>query len=768
MNLSQCRRMVMGGLTHLTMRLCRQDCLRSKIRAFIRNVASPSSLWAAQLVLFFAGVSTAFAAGAPTSPEIARWKAEARNVTITRDNWGIAHVHGKTDADAVFGMEYAQAEDDFNRVETNYLNAMGRLAEAEGESAIFQDLRMKLFIDPKELKRQYAESPGWLKALMNSFADGLNYYLFEHPEVKPRVITRFEPWMALSFTEGSIGGDITYIKLAQLQAFYDKGFVSQAYLLDDSHTQELTGSNGIAIAPSNTVDHHALLWINPHTTFYFRSELQMTSDQGLDVYGAVTWGQFFVYQGFNERAGWMHTTSRADDVSEYLETIEKKGNLFYYKYGNRELPIVMKQITVPYKTGHGMIERKFTAYYTQHGPIVREVNGKWVSIRMMNEPIKTLTQSYTRTKARDLKSFVKTMELHTNSSNNTIFADADGDIAFFEGNFIPRRDPRFDWTKPVDGSNPATEWHGLLSVDESPHAVNPASGWVYNCNDWPWAAAGPDSPKRGDYQPYVDNGEETARGRHAVLVLENKKDFTLDSLRDAAFDSYLPWFEKPIPALVKAWEKIPASNPLKEKLAPQIELLRAWDLRWGLNSTPTTLAVFWGTDIRARVSADAKSAGMPIEDWIASRVPPEQLLQSLSAASDKLDASFGGWKTPWGVINRLQRLTGNVEEQFNDAKPSIPIGFTSSAWGSLAAFEARPYPGTMKWYGNSGNSFIAAVEFGNRVRAKAVTVGGESGHPASPHFDDQAQRYATGDLRDVYFYPSDLKGHIERQYHPGS
>lgn len=132
-------------------------------------------------------------------------------MTITRDNWGIPHIHGKTDADAVFGMVYAQAEDDFNRVETNYINAMGRMAEVEGEGAVIRDLRMKLFIDPDSMKAQYATSPAWLKRLMDAYADGLNYYLYTHPKTTPRLIKHFEPWMALTFSEGSIGGDIEHV-----------------------------------------------------------------------------------------------------------------------------------------------------------------------------------------------------------------------------------------------------------------------------------------------------------------------------------------------------------------------------------------------------------------------------------------------------------------------------------------------------------------------------------------------------------------------------
>jgi len=748
--------------------------------------------------LFAVLLSTALLHAAETA-ESTRWKQEAANVTITRDDWGIAHIHGKTDADAVFGMEYAQAEDDFNRIETNYINSMGRLAEAEGESRIYQDLRMKLFINPVELKKQYAASPAWLKTLMNAFADGLNFYLYKHPEVKPRVIQHFEPWMALSFTEGSIGGDIERIDLHQLEAFYlhppsvapavasktpssrpetaplaaavesPPHFISTTNLpyIHDSDPPEPTGSNGMAISPSNTRDHHALLLINPHTSFFFRSELQMSSDQGLDAYGAVTWGQFFIYQGFNERAGWMHTSSGVDAVDEYLETVQKKDNRLFYKYGNELRPLTTEQITIPYKTDHGIAEKKFTIYRTHHGPIIREADGKWVSIRLMQEPINALTQSYIRTKAKDYKSFRQTLELKANSSNNTIFADADGDIAYFHGNFIPRRDTAFDFTKPVDGSNPATDWKGLLAVDELPQLLNPKSGWLYNSNNWPWSGAGISSLRQVDYPVYVETGTETARGLHAIRVLQDKKDFTLDSLIAAAYDSYLPWFDQTLPVLLKAYDVLPSSDPLKTKLADPIQQLRTWNHRWAIDSVPTSLAIFWGEDIRRSTALEAKKEGLRAEDYIATKASSTQLLQSLSTAADKLADDFGTWNTPWGNVNRFQRLTGDIVQPFNDAAPSIPVGFTSSFWGSLASFGAHPYPGTKKWYGTSGNSFVAVVEFGDKVHARAVTAGGESGNPSSPHFNDQAKRYSTGDLRDVYFYPSDLKGHIERQYHPG-
>lgn len=699
-----------------------------------------------------------------SAAETARWQRQAQNVSIVRDDWGIAHVTGKTDADAVFGMVYAQAEDDFNRVETNYLNALGRLAEAEGEAAVWSDLRMKIFIEPEDLKRKFAQSPAWLQKLMTAWADGLNYYLAKHPEVKPRVITRFEPWMALSFTEGSIGGDIESINLAQLQSFY--GEKTASIVEDEYFPKEPTGSNGIAIAPKNTTGGNALLLINPHTSFFFRSELQVTSNEGLNAYGAATWGQIFIYQGFNERLGWMHTSSAVDAIDVWRERVIKKGDKYFYQHGAQEKPMLTRVVKVPYKTASGMAERTFTVYRTHHGPVVRrgDSSGEWISVGLMHDPVKALTQSFMRTKAKNYKEFRQTFELHTNSSNNTIYADADGNIAYFHANFIPRRSLKFDWSKPVDGSDPESDWQGLLTFDEAPNLLNPATGWLYNSNNFPWSAAGASSRKQADFPKYVDYGIESARGRHAIKVLENRRDFTLDRLRDAAYDSYLPWFEKTVPALVKAWNELPQNDPRKAKLKDQITVLRDWNLRWATDSVPTSLAVFWGTEMLRTIPPNWS---VPSEENVLAKASPAQMLDGLARASEKLTADFGKWRTPWGEINRFQRLTGDIVHPFSDDAPSLPVGFTSGNWGSLASYGVTSR-NTKKWYGTSGNSFVAVVEFGEKVRARAITAGGESGNPKSKHFNDQALRYSTGDLREVYFYPAQLKGHTEKTYRPGN
>jgi acyl-homoserine lactone acylase PvdQ len=459
----------------------------------------------------------------------------------------------------------------------------------------------------------------------------------------------------------------------------------------------------------------------------------------------------------------MHTSSAVDATDEYLEAVLEKNGRYFYRYGADERPFIAKTISVLYRTASGMAERKFSAYYTHFGPIVRSVNGKWVAYRLMQEPVKALMQSFLRTKSTSLAEYRKSMDLHANSSNNTLYADRDGNIAYFHANFIPRRDPKFDWRQPVDGSDPATEWKDLLTFGESPNVINPDCGWIYNANDSPWRAAGSASPKQSDYPSYVDNGVESYRGRHAVMVLENRKNFSITGLRDAAFDTYLPAFEKLVPALLKAYDNAPSSNPLKLRLADQVEMLRKWDLRWSVFSLPTSLAIFYGTELGrlgARSEPDGDSSLEPSGD---------QQLQALAAASDKLAADFGSWRTPWGEINRFQRLDNKLEPHFDDSVPSTPVGFPSGNWGSLASFGARAFPNTKRWYGTSGNSFVAVVEFGERgVRARAVTAGGVNSVVGTRHFNDQAQRYATGDLREVYFYPSQLKGHTERTYKPGS
>ena len=684
-------------------------------------------------------------------------------------------MHGQSDADAVFGMIYAQAEDDFPRIEANYLTSLGRTAEAEGEKAIWQDLRARLYVSDQELRDYYAKSPANMQALMNAWADGLNYFLATHPKLKPRVLKRFEPWMALSFTEGSIGGDIERIELDPLRDFYSPSpplrpeprqpKPGERASLDDKEKQ---GSNGIAIAPGLTRDGHALLLINPHTSHYFRSEAQVTSDEGLNAYGATTWGQFFIYQGFNANAGWMHTSSGVDNVDEFTEAVERRGKNRCYRYGSSCNPIGVRPVTVRYRTASGKLaSRSFTTYFTHHGPIIRSDNGRWVAFAMMNRPVEALQQSFLRTKAADFAAFMQVAQLRANSSNNTLFADDKGEIAYLHPQFVPSRNDTFDYTRPVDGTNPATDWAALHQLSSLPNSINPPNGWVQNTNSWPYRAAGPFSPDPRRFPKYMDTFGQNFREIHALKLLTGARGWTLDGLQAAAYDSFQPGFADLIPLLLRAYETLPSADPRRLRLQDPIGVLRSWDHRWGAQSVAQSLAMFWGNALIRTLDPPKDEDSNSYMARLARDTTPEQKIAALDEAVMEIQRDFGRWQVPWGEINRFQRLSPSIKPVFSDSAPSLPVPFAPGKFGSLASFDPRGIKTTRHIYGSYGNSFVAIVEFGARVRARAVTAGGESGDPSSPHFNDEAQRYASGALREVYFYNDQLEGHTERVYRPG-
>ena len=706
--------------------------------------------------------------------ELSRWKEHAANVTIIRDDFGVPHIYGKTDADAVFGLLYAQCEDDFKRIERNYTWAIGRLAEVEGESQLYSDVRAKLFMTKEEAITNYENSPEWLKKLCDAFADGINYYLHTHPDVKPKLLTRFEPWMPYYFFEGSIGGDIESISLRGIEEFYGSSeSVSKAespvrfrqaqpdiFVIDEPQ-----GSNGFAISGKLTESGNAMLLINPHTSFFFRGEVHVVSEEGLNAYGAVTWGQFFIYQGFNEKNGWMHTSSYTDVMDEFVEAIVDQHGKKFYKYGDELRPVIEKQVTLKVLSGDSLVEKKFNLYRTHHGPITRRIDSQWVATAMNWSPAKALEQSYTRTKTKSYDEFMKMMDIRTNSSNNTVYADAQGNIALFQGNFIPKRDVQFNYAKPVDGSNPATDWQGLHAVEEAIQVVNPPNGWIQNCNSTPFTSALEFSPKKENYPYYMATEPENFRGVHAIKVLTGRSGYTLDKLIKTAYDPYLPAFEKLIPGLVEAFDKSTVKK--YATLKPAIEVLRTWDKTVSKESVGMSLAHYYITLYLQNGPRPEGLSMMERVNYFGTDTPHEERLEIFSQAVQKLTDDFGTWNTPWGEINRFQRLNGDIQQQFDDAQPSIPVGMASGNWGALASFGARGTPTTKKIYGTYGNSFVAVVEFGEKVIAKSILAGGQSGDPASPHFSDQAQRYADVQFKDVAYYREDVEKWAKRTYCPG-
>ena len=704
-----------------------------------------------------------------TKTEITQWQQQAKQTTIIRDNFGIPHIYGKTDADAVFGLLYAQCEDDFQRVEMNYIEKLGRMAEIKGESELYNDLLIKLLIDSTEAVADYNKAEPWLKKLLNAYAAGINYYLYKNPQVKPALLHRFKPWYPLLWTDGSIGAISTAdITVTELKNFYAGTNEASGTLPKKSELP--SGSNGFAFGPSRTESGNPILYINPHVTFYFRPEVQVNSQEGLNAYGAVTWGQFFVYQGFNDHCGWMHTSSAVDVADVYKEKIVRNKEGVFYEYDKKLKPVIQKKISIRYLEGNAKKTKTINAFYTHHGPVMAQRNGEWLSLKSYNRSMTSLIQSWQRTKAAGLEDYKKVMELKANTSNNTVFADDKGNIAYWHGNFVPIRDKKLDWSKPVDGTTAATEWQGLHPVDETVHLYNPKNGWIQNCNSTPYTAAGPNSPKKEDYPAYMAPDGENFRGINAVKVLDSNSRYTLDKVIAAGYNTHLAAFDVLIPALLKSFEEN-KTNAAYQSLTEPMKLLAAWDKNSSATSVPATLAIEWAqklsADIRKVYIEEGEADQVQKTQIFAKTATPEQLLEPMLAVMQELHTKFGNWQVAWGDINRYQRLTGSLDQQFDDKRPSLPSGFAASTWGALPSFVSRTYPGTNKRYGYNGNSFICAVEFGKRIKAKSLLAGGNSGNPNSKHFSDQALMYTTGQFKEVLFYKEDVLKNAERTYFPG-
>jgi acyl-homoserine lactone acylase PvdQ len=700
--------------------------------------------------------------------EINRWQMQNNNVQIIRDNWGVPHIYGKTDADAVFGFMYAQCEDNFQRLERNYITLFGRLSEVDEDANWLNDLKMRMIYDTIAAKKDYERSPAWLKKLLVAFADGINFYLYKHPNIKPEVFPRFEPWFHLMFTDGGVTATRTGgIQLSDIQNLYDSNSKSTS---DVFHSRILSrpnegASNAFAIAPAKTTSKNALLYINPHAGFYFRTEMHMNSEEGLNVYGAVTWGNIFVFHGFNQFCGWAHTTSFADGADLYEEKISKKDGNLFYEYNGQLKAVQSKQHVFVYKQGHQNKEQSVTVYYTHHGPVMGSRNGKWLSLKENNRSLNGLLQSWLRMKAKNLDEFKKVMSLRGNQSNNTTYADSKGNIAYWHGNFIPKKNTRYNWALPVDGSISETEWKGIHELNEIIHYVNPNTGFLQNCNSSPFYL---ETSGKNKYPIYMAPEEENPRSVTAVKLLKKENAFTIEKLIAVGYDPYLATFDILLPPLFVSYDETPSTDTIKELIREPIALLKSWDRNASVSSVAATIAIEWTYKLLSSqpFNDDIFRDQSGVLDALIKSTSPQKRLKLLADAMTDLQKAFGTWRLPWGEINRYQRLTGNIKQKYDDSKPSIPVPYPSALFGPLAPFEAEKF-NTKKDYGYDGNSFVAAIEFGKKIKAKSILTGGQSFDPQSKHFMDQAQGCVNGTFKDVWFYKADVLKNAETIYHLG-
>ena len=679
----------------------------------------------------------------------------AGSVTIYRDTWGVPHVFGPTDESVMFGAAYARAEDQLPEDEPFFLDALGRRSELEGPSAFDLDRLVRAFRIPELAQAEYESAPAKIRGLAEAYAAGVNYYLLQNPDVRWQVLTHFEPWYVFAFYRLDAGPWLA--GPAERIAFERPASFSN-------------GSNAWAVGPSRTAAGTAMLFSNTHMRFNVPYEFHVHSDEGLNVSGITGYAMVGVpFVGRNARLGWTVTVNYPDVVDVYSLRFDDPDDPLAYRYGDGYRRAEEWVDTIRVKTDGGVVARAVTFRRSHHGPVFEVSPGEHYAVRRGNQESGSLfPQFYAIAKARNLQEFKAAFDLQRLVYHNFMYADVEGNIFYLYGGAHPRKDPSFDWERPVDGSDPATEWQGVLSLLEAPQVLNPRSGWMQNANSSPfYASADGDNPVASAFPPYlvreahartrlpiIDRDGNGARARQSRRILSSERDITFDRWTELATDRRFLVADEELPGLVAEWARFVDVEPQRGRaLAGPIRQLEEWDRQGAAESVATTLFVLW----REQMASDA---GVGDDVW--------GRISSLEAVVDALIARYGTWRTSWGDINRHQRPRFRERRSYDDDDPSLPLpAANANLVGSiLTASSTRPATEQLR-YGTFGNSYVAVMEFSEPIRARTVVPYGQSGDPSSPHFFDQAPLFVRGQFKPSWFTIEEIEANLERKYRPG-
>jgi penicillin amidase len=674
----------------------------------------------------------------------------ARSVTIHRDIYGVPHVYGPTDASCVFGYLYAQAQDNFWQIEDSYIRALGRASEVYGEKTLNDDLLNHALEIPKLSQAEYDRSSPQMKAMCDAAADGLNYFLARNPDVKPRLLTHFEPWHVLAFGRFAV---------YQLFIFGKSGVrVQELRTAAPEQLESPTGSNMWAISPSKSATGHAMLFINPHQPFFGPGqwyEGHLHSDEGWDMTGASFFGSASPTIGHNQVLGWSHTVNDPDIVDVYAEKFDDPKNPLAYRYGDTYRTATQWSAAIKIKTARGIESKTYKFRKTHHGPIVAVRQGQALALRLAHiEEGGMLEEWYAMSKARSMAEFKAAMSRTAIPMFNTMYADRAGNIFYVYNGSVPRRSTKFDWTKPVDGSNPETDWKGYHSLDELPQLTNPKSGFLQNCNQTPFTTTSEGNPEKADFPEYMVREQDNARARISRRILSTKDKFTFEDWARAAFDTTIIEAETQIPLLAQDVEKLKTTDAARAgKLEAVIADLTAWNGVSTVDSTAMTVFALWFERYNRMKGANA--------------FDPLLRIRALEEVVAALQSGFGSSRVAWGEINRLQRTHSGGDERFSDTKPSLPVAGAPGWLGVVFNFYTRPDKDLKRRYGVAGTSFVSVVEFGPQVRAQSLLVFGQNADSSSPNHFDQAKLYAKGQFKQAWYELAAIKANAKVSYNPG-
>lgn len=697
---------------------------------------------------------------------------QSQNVTIYRDEWGVPHIHGKTDGDTAFGMGYAQAEDNFEQLELGFIMGTGRLSEILGEDAVLADWVVHSFENNELSIRDYENATPAVKALLDGYAAGINYYMETHPELETRLLDHIEPWYSLALIRRwyYLGGFLSRLRFTmdeRTAAFETiNGEPLQMAQVDypeiDPEDRKEFGSNSWAANGAKIDGTGSMLFINPHLPAFGIGqtyEAHMLSDEGWNFTGYARFGYPLPYIGFGENLGWMSTDNYSNQEDSWIEHFDDPANPLAYTYGDGTREATEWEGEIKVKDA-GI--RKVKYRKTHHGSVVAMRDGKFLSgmFATFDQP-GWLDQWYNMQRASNIDEFTKAIEPQRMNFGNIMYADRDGNIWYIYNGSVPIRKDGFDWNMAVDGSNPDTDWQGYHTLYDLPQVKNPVSNMMQNTNTTPFAVSMSESDAKEENYPYYMVREgDNARSRNARRILNKHEVFDYDTWVHESLDTTMVEWDVSKPIINDAYAATSASNTERaEKLAPVIEMLNAWDGVATLETVAPTVYVEWFEGLYR-----SKPRGSEFSD--------EEVMDYLERAVDMLTENFGTWQVAWGEMNRSQRppLDDAGNPVFDDNAPSIPtVGVPGWSGGSQIVFNNRR-DGLKRRYKTGGNSYTAVVHFPSgdeKVKSKSIHVFGANVDPSSPNNMDQAALLAQKQYKPAWLYLEDVKANAARSYHPG-
>ncbi len=663
----------------------------------------------------------------------------AENVTIIRDEFGVPHVFGPTDASVVFGATYARAEDEFHYMEQAYIKLLGRAASVSGSDWLQWDIFLRKLEIEGHSRREYLKAPPEIKALCDAFAEGMNYFLKSRPDIKPKLITHFEPWYAL----------VGY------RLFHVSGI--------DGETQKQIGEPNIlaafsgylastmwAIGPSKSASGHPMLFINPHIPLDAPYEMSLHSDEGLNVSGQLAYGiGILPISGHNGDMGWSITANDPDINDVYEEKFVDNGS-GSYQYGGQILTTTKWTEKIVITAPDGIKHQEYVFEKSRHGPLFDGPDGKRLALRVAKlSEGGILEQFFNMSMARNLPEFKRSIAPMNITYNNLIYAGRDGHIFYIYGGAIPIRNPELDWSKPVDGSNPQTDWRGFFSLADLPQVEDPESGYLQNSNSSPFFTTDDSNPVEADYPAYMFGSDrDTAIAKRSRQLIASEEEISLEQLSRFAFDTYLPTAAADIAELNAEWVQSSLDRKKAEpELKEALNILNDWNRR-----------------------ADAGSIGAALYVTmfhIRGDDPVYPTIGRLRKATALLEKYYGDWRIPYGRFNRLRRLGQNGKTREPVSQHDLPSPGTPFYMGAIMTFNTQTKDGSSKSYGDHGHSYVSAVEFAPKVKARSVMAYGQSRDPESAHYFDQARLYTQQKLKPAWFDEKDIKKSAIKSYHPG-